>query len=181
MFLVNCFERFTMLCRCFLLSKTPQSFIIRLFFLSTFVRMFVHRFLVLKGKVLLHHFQPVCICGSFIPSIVRNLCLLYSSSSFIVFFAFLLFPLFIVFYFHRQQVSSMRFLLHGCFNPLSSPLHPLFISLHSLFAAVAVESCGWLFVSCFCSSGVRVNVCGTVAAGPVVSAMTRALSDFFST
>ena len=31
MFLVNCFERFTMLCRCFLLSKTPQSFIIRLF------------------------------------------------------------------------------------------------------------------------------------------------------
>lgn len=36
---------------------------------------------------------------------------------------------------------------------------------------------GCLFVSCFCSSGIRVNV----AAGPVVSAMTRALSDFFST
>jgi hypothetical protein len=48
MFLVNCFERFTMLRRCFLLSKMPQSFIIRLFFFSTFVRMFVHRFLVLK-------------------------------------------------------------------------------------------------------------------------------------
>lgn len=117
-------------------------FFYHLFSLSPlFVRMFVHRFLVVKGR----EKSQTCFCTTLLARICGSLFLrlftisVYSSSSSIAFCFLLLFTLFIVFYFHRQQVSSVRFLLHGCFNPLSSPLCSLFISLCSFVCCCCCE------------------------------------------